>query len=71
VASGAVVASGIVFSDRPAKVQAQLTIDRPYARHRDDAYLVGLRREILGLLGLGGLSDRSQKQDQKQNTAAW
>lgn len=43
----------IVFSDRPAKIQAQLTIDRPYPRHRDDAYLVELRREILGLLGLG------------------
>ncbi|QOQ77876.1 ABC transporter ATP-binding protein [Pseudomonas poae] len=43
----------IVFSDRPAKIQAQLTIDRPYPRHRDDGYLVELRREILGLLGLG------------------
>ena len=43
----------IVFSDRPAKIQAQLTIDRPYPRHRDDAHLVELRREILGLLGLG------------------
>ena len=43
----------IVFSDRPAKIQAQLTIDRPYPRHRDDPYLVDLRRQILGLLGLG------------------
>ncbi|HEY0286166.1 MAG TPA: ABC transporter ATP-binding protein [Pseudomonas sp.] len=43
----------IVFSDRPASIKAQLTIDRPYPRHRDDPYLVDLRREILGLLGLG------------------
>jgi NitT/TauT family transport system ATP-binding protein len=43
----------IVFSDRPAKIQAQLSIDRSYPRHRDDPYLVDLRRQILGLLGLG------------------
>ncbi|UII69232.1 hypothetical protein LVW35_16220 [Pseudomonas sp. HN11] len=42
-----------MFSDRPAKIQAQLTIDRPYPRHWDDPYLVDLRRRILGLLGLG------------------
>ncbi|WP_342652961.1 ABC transporter ATP-binding protein [Pseudomonas sp. F3-2] len=43
----------IVFSDRPAKIKAQLTIERPYPRHRDDPYLVDLRKQILGLLGLG------------------
>lgn len=43
----------IVFSDRPASIKAQLTIERPYPRHRDDPYLVDLRKEILGLLGLG------------------
>ncbi|WP_122313796.1 ABC transporter ATP-binding protein [Pseudomonas cichorii] len=43
----------IVFSDRPASIKAQLTIERPYPRHRDDPYLVDLRRRILGLLGLG------------------
>ncbi|MBX8588137.1 ABC transporter ATP-binding protein [Pseudomonas cichorii] len=43
----------IVFSDRPASIKAQLTIERPYPRHRDDPYLVDLRRQILGLLGLG------------------
>lgn len=42
----------IVFSDRPAKIKAQLTIERPYPRHRDDPYLVDLRKQILGLLGL-------------------
>jgi NitT/TauT family transport system ATP-binding protein len=43
----------IVFSDRPARIKAELTIDRPYPRHRDDSYLVDLRKQILGLLGLG------------------
>ncbi|HEX8595790.1 MAG TPA: ABC transporter ATP-binding protein [Pseudomonas sp.] len=43
----------IVLSDRPASIKAQLTIERPYPRHRDDPYLVELRKQILGLLGLG------------------
>lgn len=43
----------IVFSDRPAQIKAELIIDRPYPRHRDDPYLVDLRKQILGLLGLG------------------
>ncbi|WP_248768953.1 ABC transporter ATP-binding protein [Pseudomonas sp. MWU12-2345] len=43
----------IVFSDRPGTIKAQLTIERPYPRHRDDPYLVDLRRQIMGLLGLG------------------
>ncbi|EHP38464.1 ABC transporter ATP-binding protein [Cupriavidus basilensis OR16] len=43
----------IVFSERPARITAQITIDRDYPRHRDDPELIRLRREILGLLGLG------------------
>ncbi|PUA20057.1 ABC transporter ATP-binding protein [Glaciimonas sp. PCH181] len=42
----------IVFSERPARIKAELVIDRPYPRHRDDPHLVELRREILGLLGM-------------------
>jgi sulfonate transport system ATP-binding protein len=42
----------IVFSDRPARVKADIQVDRPYPRHRGDARLAELRREILGLLGL-------------------
>jgi NitT/TauT family transport system ATP-binding protein len=42
----------IVFSDRPARVTADITVDRPYPRHRGDAHLAELRRHILGLLGL-------------------
>jgi NitT/TauT family transport system ATP-binding protein len=42
----------IVFSDRPARVTADITVDRPYPRHRGDPHLAELRRQILGLLGL-------------------
>jgi NitT/TauT family transport system ATP-binding protein len=42
----------IVFSDRPARVKADIRVDRPYPRHRGDPYLADLRRQILGLLGL-------------------
>ncbi|MEA1832590.1 ABC transporter ATP-binding protein [Methylobacterium durans] len=41
----------IVLGDRPAAIRADLTVDRPYPRHRDDPELVRLRREILGILG--------------------
>jgi NitT/TauT family transport system ATP-binding protein len=42
----------IVFSDRPARIKADLKIDLDAARHRDDPRLIALRREILALLGL-------------------
>ena len=42
----------IVFSDRPARIKADITVDRPYPRHRGDPKLAELRRNILGLLGL-------------------
>jgi len=44
----------IVFSDRPARIRADLKVDLPYSRHRDHPELLRLRREVLGLLGLGG-----------------
>jgi NitT/TauT family transport system ATP-binding protein len=44
----------IVFSDRPARIKADITVDRPYPRHRGDPKLAELRRSILGLLGLDG-----------------
>jgi len=43
----------IIFSDRPARVRADLAVDLPYPRHRDHPELLRLRREALGLLGLG------------------
>jgi NitT/TauT family transport system ATP-binding protein len=42
----------IVFSDRPARIKADITVDCPYPRHRGDTNLAELRRNILGLLGL-------------------
>jgi NitT/TauT family transport system ATP-binding protein len=46
----------VVFSERPARVKAVLTVDRPYPRHRDDPVLQEKRREILDLMGFGGAS---------------
>jgi ABC-type nitrate/sulfonate/bicarbonate transport system ATPase subunit len=42
----------IVFSDRPARVKAEFRFEKPYPRHRDDADLIALRRNILATLGL-------------------
>jgi NitT/TauT family transport system ATP-binding protein len=42
----------IVLSDRPARIKADIAIDRPFPRHRGDPKLAELRRNILGLLGL-------------------
>jgi NitT/TauT family transport system ATP-binding protein len=42
----------IVFSDRPARIRADLAVDLPFPRHRDHPELLRLRREALGLLGL-------------------
>ena len=42
----------IVFSERPARITADIAVDRPYPRHRGDPILAELRRNILGLLGL-------------------
>ncbi len=41
----------IVLYDRPAAIRADLPVDLPYPRHRDDPELVRLRRTILGILG--------------------
>jgi NitT/TauT family transport system ATP-binding protein len=42
----------LVFSDRPARIRADIRVDRPRPRRRDDAAIVALREEILALLGL-------------------
>jgi NitT/TauT family transport system ATP-binding protein len=42
----------IVLSNRPARIKADIAVQRPYPRHRGDPYLVELRKQILGLLGL-------------------
>ncbi len=42
----------IVLSERPARIKAELAVDLPYPRHRDNPEVVALRRRILGTLGL-------------------
>jgi NitT/TauT family transport system ATP-binding protein len=42
----------IVFSDRPARITTEVTVDKPYPRHRDDPDLIGLRGTVLAALGL-------------------
>jgi NitT/TauT family transport system ATP-binding protein len=44
----------IVFGPRPARIVAEIVVDRPYPRHRDDPHLVELRREALTVLGQRG-----------------
>jgi NitT/TauT family transport system ATP-binding protein len=43
----------LVFSERPARIVADLDVDLPYPRHRGDSRLTELRHEIMVLLGLG------------------
>jgi NitT/TauT family transport system ATP-binding protein len=42
----------IVLSERPARIKADVAVDRPYPRRRGDPRLAALRHEMLGLLGL-------------------
>ena len=42
----------VVLSDRPARIKADIAVERPYPRHRGDPYLADQRRQILSLLGL-------------------
>jgi NitT/TauT family transport system ATP-binding protein len=42
----------VVLSERPARITADIKVQRPYPRHRGDPYLADLRRQILSLLGL-------------------
>ncbi|MEA4837115.1 MAG: ABC transporter ATP-binding protein [Rhodospirillaceae bacterium] len=42
----------IVMSERPARIKADIQVERDYPRHRGDAYLADLRRHLLELLGL-------------------
>lgn len=42
----------IVFSERPARIVAEVVNDRPYPRHRGDPHLAELRGRVLGHLGL-------------------
>lgn len=42
----------IVFSDRPAQIVAEVAVEKPHPRRRDDAELVQLRQTLLEQLGV-------------------
>ncbi|AOF93427.1 ABC transporter ATP-binding protein [Sinorhizobium sp. RAC02] len=42
----------IVLSDRPASIVAELRVDQPHPRRRDDANLIALRTSLLEKLGI-------------------
>lgn len=42
----------VIFSARPARIQAELLVDLPYPRHRGDPSIANLRHEALHHLGL-------------------
>jgi NitT/TauT family transport system ATP-binding protein len=42
----------IVFSDRPARIIHEVTVDKPFPRRRDDEDLVHLRQQLLSELGI-------------------
>jgi len=42
----------LVFSDRPARVIAEVKVELAYPRHRGDPKIADLRRRVLGHLGL-------------------
>ncbi|WP_439623269.1 ABC transporter ATP-binding protein [Shinella sp.] len=42
----------IVLSDRPASIVAEVRVDQPHPRRRDDAHLIALRRSLLEKLGI-------------------
>lgn len=44
----------IVFSDRPARIIAEVTVDKPHPRRRDDRDLVRQRQDLLVQLGVSG-----------------
>lgn len=41
----------IVLSERPARIKADIAVDLPYPRRRDDPAIVALRRQALEILG--------------------
>jgi NitT/TauT family transport system ATP-binding protein len=43
---------GIVLSERPARITADVAVDKPYPRHRDDPDIASRRASILALLGI-------------------
>ncbi len=43
----------IVLSDRPARIKADIAVDLPHPRRREDGEIVRLRHDILAIMGYG------------------
>ncbi|WP_223904379.1 ABC transporter ATP-binding protein [Rhodoferax lithotrophicus] len=50
----------LVLSDQPARVLAEVQVDRPYPRSRDDAHIIALRQQLLEVLHIGALTGSSE-----------
>ncbi|MDD2926591.1 ABC transporter ATP-binding protein [Rhodoferax sp.] len=46
----------LVLSDQPARILAEVKVDRPYPRSRDDACIMALRQELLAVLQIDALT---------------
>jgi NitT/TauT family transport system ATP-binding protein len=46
----------LVLSDQPARVLAEVQVDLPYPRSRDDAHIIALRKELLEVLHIGAVT---------------
>ena len=50
----------LVLSDQPARILAEVQVDRPYPRSRDDARIIALRKELLAVLHIGELTGMAE-----------
>ena len=58
------------FSDRPARIKADIAVDRPYPRHRGDPELAELRRQHSGPARIGRDMVSAQRQFDTQGARA-
>jgi NitT/TauT family transport system ATP-binding protein len=50
----------LVLSDQPARILAEVRVDIPYPRSRDDARIIAMRKELLEVLHIGSLTGASE-----------
>jgi NitT/TauT family transport system ATP-binding protein len=57
----------LVLSDQPARILAEVHVDRPYPRSRDDARIIALRKELLEVLHISAQTGSSDPADSNLN----